>query len=300
MIFQFSTFNHCRQGQIIVEDITRILGAQLKALGHDAIYVEEPNFVRGEDAYNVVLESFADNPDTLWKIGAAHAEGCRFLIVATEEPTENGFNHGLEPAMIDRQNAFAAAAKFADGILHLVPGERITAWYGQHAPAAYVELGYAESLVDPGDTEPTAAFGFYGKMTWRREQMLTRLESMCGKVIRIESLDVPRDQRAAIMRSAKVIVQIRANEEWGMVSSTRCATALSFGRPVVAEPHPHPAPWDRIVHFSKTVEEFYYDATAATETWQRLHRVQLERFRSILTPEVCVHRALQQIGIIGG
>lgn len=301
MLFHYNTWNHCRQGQIIVEDITKIMGYQMIALGH-AVKWSNDNFTTGAGARNVVLESFADDPKTLLAMIEAHARGARFLIVATEEPTETGFNHGLEPAMIDRQNSFPAAAALCEGILHLVPGDHVTRWYSQFGkPAAYAELGYAPSL-NPStaskDDHPTNDFGFYGKMTWRRDQMLGRLERITGsKAVVIESLDVPRATRDAFMRHAKVILQIRANEEWGMVSSTRCATALSMGRPVVAEPHPYCKPWDKVVHFSETVEAFYDDAIAATKVWRPLHDEQMQRFRDTLTPEVCIGEPLRQIGI---
>jgi hypothetical protein len=290
MLFQFNTWNHCPQGKIIVEDITRIMGAQMAALGHEVRWSDD-SFI--EDGVNVVLESFADDPRTLELISAAHAAGRRFLCVATEEPTATGFNHGLEPAMIDRQNAFAEAARYFDGILHLVPGESITHWYAEYAPAAHAEIGFAEQEVSIGHAAPTHDFGFYGKMTWRREQMLARL----GDVVRITSLDVPRRKRDAIMRQARVIVQVRANEEWGMVSSTRCATAISFGRPIVAEPHPSPAPWDEVVRFSRSVDEFYEDAKAVAKDWRSVHAEQIERFRERLTPERCIGEPLRRIGI---
>lgn len=300
MQFSFNTWNHCRQGQIIVEDITRIMGAQIAALGHDATW-DNGAFIPRERGYNVVLESFADDPATIRGISEAHQDGCRFIYVATEEPTPTGFNHGLEPAMIDRQRAFAEASKFCDGILHLIPGEGVTAWYSQHAPAAYAELGAAPGMVrtDPG-VEPIHDFGFYGKMTWRREQMLSRLERESGgKVLKITSLDIPRGDRDNFMRWAKVIVQVRANEEWGMVSSTRCASALYFGRPVVAEPHPFSDPWDKVVRFSESVESFYADAVAlARGDWRAEHRRQMARFGALLTPERCVGEPLRKIGVL--
>ena len=92
MLFQFNTWNHCPQGKIIVEDITRIMGAQMAALGHEVRWSDD-SFI--EDGVNVVLESFADDPRPLELISAAHAAGRRFLCVATEEPTATGFNHGL-------------------------------------------------------------------------------------------------------------------------------------------------------------------------------------------------------------
>src|SRR3990167_3303127 len=91
MLFRFTTFNHCRQGQIIVEDIARILGGQLLTLGHEVAWSND-GFVPGRDAMNVVLESFADDPRTIERMVAARFAGCRFLIVATEEPTAAGFN----------------------------------------------------------------------------------------------------------------------------------------------------------------------------------------------------------------
>ncbi len=297
MRFHFSTFNHCPQGRIIVEDITRTMGEQMRALGFEPSWTTEPEFIPFVQGYNVVLESFADDPQTIKRIRRAHEDGCRFIYVATEEPTDNGFNHGLEPAMIERQAAFPKAALYCDGILHLVPGDAVTRWYDRFAPAAYAELGYAPNLVSrERDIEPEVDFGFFGKMTWRREQMLARLEAMTGKKVgRITSLDVPRETRNQVMRQAKVIVQIRANEEWGMVSSTRCASALSFGRPVVAEPHPYSKPWDEIVTFSKTVEDFYHDAVAATNCWADLHRSQFHKFQTKLTPEVCIGAPLKRV-----
>lgn len=298
MIFHFNTFNHCRQGQIIVEDITQIMGQQLFALGHLPIFDNGEFTLFG---HNVILESFADDPNTIRRIAEAHGKGCRFLYVATEEPTANGFNHGLEPAMIDRQNAFAEAAKYCDGILHLVPGEHVTRWYSQHAPAAYAELGYAPTLVQsPGEIEPVYDFGFYGKMTWRREQMLAKLMQLSGcKVVRITSLDAQRELRDASMRAAKVIVQIRANEEWGMVSSTRCASALNLGRPVIAEPHDgYAKPWDQVVPFAASIDEFYSDAIALTFDWRAAHADQLRKFAAVLTPEICIGEPLRKIGIL--
>lgn len=300
MLFNFSTWNHCPQGKIIVEDITTVMGHQMIALGHRAVWTEHPNFVPREVGYNVVLESFADDPETIRRIGSAYHGGCRFIYVATEEPTENGFNHGLEPAMIDRQNAFEEAAKYADGILHLVPGEKVTAWYKLFAPAACAELGHSPTLINTtDDIEPELDFGFFGKMTWRREQMLAELERLSGsKVGRITTLDVPRAARDRIMRQAKVIVQIRANDEWGMVSSTRCASSLNFGRPVVAEPHPYQKPWDQVVYFAESVEAFFGDAILAAKNWRNVHQIQMHHFAKTLTPEVCIGRPLREIGIL--
>lgn len=297
MLFNFTTWNHCHQGQIILEDMTHIMGHQLMALGHRVARNSE--FTKF--GYNMIIESFADNPKTIERIANAHQNGCEFIIIATEEPTVNGFNHGLEPAMIDRQNAFPAAAAHASGILHLMPGEHVNRWYAQFQKAAHAELGYAASFVNIDTTVvPDHDFGFYGKMTWRRGWVLDTLEAISGKkVLRITSLDVPRLERDAMMRRAKVILQIRANEEWGMVSSTRCATALSFGRPVVAEPHPYSAPWNGIIKFSLSLEQFYIDAIdMARNDWWTTHQGQMAMFKNRLTPEFCIGNPLRQIGVL--
>lgn len=296
MLFQFNRWNHCRQGQIIVEDITRIMSAQIQALGHQAVTSEGP-FIGRSLGYNVILEAFEDQ--THVQAIADASPDCNFIIVATEEPTDDGFNHGLEPAMIKRQNAFPAAAKYASGILHLVPGAHVTQWYSQFAPAAAAELGFSPHLLDLRPQEPPAYdFGFYGKMTWRRKQMIDRLDQISSTaVLLIDTLDVPWKERDAMMRRCRVIVQIRANDEWGMVSSTRCASALHFGRPIVAEPHPAPEPWDGVVTFSPSVEAFYHDAMVATRCWTELHASQLEKFAAKLTPEFCIGAPLRAIGI---
>lgn len=298
MLFQFNRWNHCRQGQIIVEDITRIMSAQLQALGHEAATSEGP-FVGGDLGYNVVLEAFEDQAH-VQAIADARGDGCRFIIVATEEPSDEGFNGGFDPGMRRRQDAFPAAAKHADAILHLVPGAQTTAWYSRFAPTAAVELGHAPSLVESGEDRPEFDFGFFGKMTWRRRAMLDRLGP---SILVIETLDVPRAERDAMMRRCRVVVQILAEQTpegvpCGMVSSTRCASALLFGRPVVGEPHPNPEPWDKVVHFAPSIDRFFEDAVVACRMWQACHRQQFEMFERLLTPEVCLGAPLRSIGII--
>lgn len=297
MRFNFSTFNHCRQGKIILEDVTRIMGEQLVALGHGVSWDDEKFYV---DAVNFVVESFADDPQTIREIAKASGLGCKIVCIATEEPTLRGFNLGLDPAMIDRQNAFPEAARHFAGILTLIPGEQVRSWYAQHAPTAYVELGYScPTASDEYDYEPPCHFGFYGRLTRRRQLVISTLEVRSEKsVILVHSLDMPMRERNAIMRNARVILQIKANEHDRLVSNSRCASALLLGRPVVAEPHEYDAPWRDIIHFSRTEESFYDDAMAAAADWRSLHRAQVGRFKLRLPPEVCIGAPLREIGII--
>ena len=136
-----------------------------------------------------------------------------------------------------------------------MPGDGVTRWYSKFAPSAYAELGFAPTMVEDGREEPDLDFGFYGLMTWRRREIIDAIAARTGKpVLEMTSLLTPRAERNAEMRRAKVILQIRANLETQWVSSTRCASALHMGRPIVAEPHGIKGPWEEIVPFSDTQE----------------------------------------------
>jgi hypothetical protein len=287
--------NHNKIGQRSLEDVIAIVGHQLRALGHSPVYRPENNqLVTADCGINVMVEGF--NAGVVEVMAEYRAKGARFLILATEEPTGRGFNHGRDPAMVDRQKHFPAAAALSDGILHLVPGEAVTRWYAQHAPAAYVELGYAPTLMRLQPmARPDHDFGFFGTISKRRQKMLRRLQKLGTLIVSGEFEAGP--ERDRIMRRAKVVVQIRKHEEMGLVSSSRCNTALCIGRPVVAEPHLHSKPWDEIVDFAGTVDGFFSMAIMARISWQALYDRQLAAFRQKLTPEACLGRALQEIGL---
>lgn len=299
MQFAFWTGNHNEMGQRSLDDIIMIVGEQLKALGHTYAY-ERANekWVARESGINVLIEGFT--PATVRLIADGHARGARFLIIATEEPTERGFNHGTQEEMVRRQAIFPEAAKFCEGILHLVPGAHVTRWYGQFAPSAPAELGYAPTLVRRGDhVPPTFDFGFFGSWSPRRRQIIKRLAKRIGtpKAVRVVADFATQADRDRQMREACVIVQVRKYESMGLVSSSRCCTALSIGRPVVAEPHDLSEPWDSVVSFAKTLEGFYDIAIAVRGAWKGVHAQQMDNFKRILPPDVCIGRALHEIGL---
>lgn len=297
MRFRFSTFNHCDMGKRGLEDLIAIVGGQMTALGH--VVDHDGQFLHGEDGVNVLIEAF-DDPAHLDRIADARERGCRFLYIATEEPTKNGFNHGVAPGMIDRQHAFPAAAQYADGILHLVPGADVTRWYAQFAPAACAELGHAPSMVYEGPAvAPEYDFGFYGQVTYRRQKILDRLREL-GSVHVLPNIALPAAARDAEMRRVRTVVTIREHDDMGFVSSSRCATALCLGRPVVGEPHAVSRGWDQVVRFSNSLESFYFDAKDAAFTWEALHARQFAKFKELFSPEACIGRPLSEIGITKG
>lgn len=295
MQFLFNVFNHNAIGQRSLEDVMGIMGHQLRALGHHAVW-EQSNerFVARDNGINMLVEGFTDS--SIAVMAEAHAQGAEFVIVATEEPTEKGFNFGTQREMIKRQELYHKAAQYARGTLHLVPGDHVTRWYGQFAPAAQAELGYAPSLMRPQMEQPKFDFGFYGSVTNRRLKILKKLARGGGtvKVMGDFKEQVERDRQ---MQKAKVLIQLRKFDAMGLVSSSRCNTALSIGRPVLGEPHLLIEPWGSIVTFTKTMDEFFANAMFFRAAWQGIYQKQMERFRK-LTPEICIGEPLRKIGVL--
>lgn len=276
------------------------MGHQLRALGHKAVWDVEwskKNYIGKDLGWNVIVEGFT--PGVVEMIARGYNNGARFICLATEEPTDKGFNHGTQPEMVMRQEVFPTIAPYLDGIIHLVPGERITKWYGQFAPTAYSELGYAPSLVRPDKVVPDYDFGFYGSMTKRRLKILKKLATATRKekAVKLMTDFGTQHERDITMQRAKVIVQLRKFDEMGLVSSSRCNTALCLGRPVVAEPHELSEPWDKIVRFSSTTEGFINYAMFTLSQWKNIHRDQMDKFKARLSPDQCFGQALRQIGL---
>lgn len=275
-----------------------IIGQQLRALGHGAISDANHDAIyRRDQGINIVVEGFTAG--SIEVVRRLHEQGARFLYLATEEPTDKGFNHGTQKEMVMRQQTFVEAAKYCEGIICLVPGEHVTRWYGQHAPAAYCELGYAPALVRRDDgREPDFDFGFFGSLSPRRLKLLKKLATRTGKRIKITADFPSQDARDADVRRCRVVLQIRKFEEMGLVSSSRCCTSLCLGRPILAEPHAMSKPWDEIVRFSASEKAFFDDALLAWATWRPLHAGQMTKFKEKLPPEACIGKALDEIGVL--
>lgn len=300
MKFLVNLFNHSDIGQRSLEDVVGIWGHQMRELGHTCVWeTKNANFYVADDVINVLVEGFVPQHEAI--LAEAHRRGARFLILATEEPTPKGFNHGTQREMTKRQFDFHHAGKFADGIMYLVPGPYCQEFYSQFAPSEYVELGYAKSLERKYPNPPEYEFGFYGSLTTRRLRILKKLANRSGrgyeKAVKVVADFKTQQERDQQMSRAKVIVQVRKFEAMGLVSSSRCNTALHLGRPVVAEPHDLSKPWDEIVNFSSSLDHFYNLALMAATNWKAFHANQMERFKTKLSPELCVGHALEKLGM---
>jgi hypothetical protein len=300
MKFLFTIFNHNEMGRRSLEDVIGIMGHQIRALGHESVYDPTNETLLGADnGINVIVEGFT--PQMAYAVKRLKEMGGRYIILATEEPTPKGFNYGTSPEMVWRQTIFPQAAKSSEGILHLVPGDHVTEWFSQFAPSAYADLGYAPSLMRLDNTVPDHEFGFYGSLTPRRKRILKHLARMFPnnpKVIRIMADFKTQKERDDSMRRAKIILQVRKFESMGLVSSSRCSTALSIGRPVLAEPHLLSAPWNEVIKFSSTLDGFYNVALMMLGRWKDEYTTQFERFKTKMSPEICVGRALHAIGLL--
>lgn len=308
--FLFMLWNHNPAGVRSLEDVIGIVGHQLRALGHTAVW--DPNnsikedltynffFLDPSDGYNVVVEGFTE-----WSVGIlrqAHAAGKRFICLATEEPTDKGFNHGLDREMRMRQETFREAAPYFDAIFPLVPGDRVRAWYSQFAPTHTIELGFAPTLrrQETQTGEPPYEFGFYGSLSKRRLRLLRKLAALTKSPNAVKIIaDFPTQvERDRAMQEAKVILQIRKFDAMGLVSSSRCNTALCLGRPVVAEAHDTALskPWDEIVEFTNDENDFMTKALLISKFWRGQWTGQWKRFQEKLDPQWCVGRALEATG----
>ncbi len=308
MRFLFNLLNHNKLGQSSLEDPIGIVAHQLRALGHYAAWdpKNESLYPAGE-GINIIVEGFTKDSVNFMK--NAHEHGCRFIIIATEEPTNTGgFNHSTidnDREMYQRQQMFPEAAKYASGIFYLVPGDHVGKWYNQFAPSAYVELGYARTMFrNPiPDSKRVHDFGFFGSLTRRRLTILKKIARAIGteKAVLVESSFPTQKIRDDKMQTCKVILQIRKNEKMGLVSSSRCNTALNLGCAVFAEPHELSDPWDKIVRFShhdpwNDTRNFCADAVLVRTAWKGIHAAQYDKFRTRLTPEFCIGRAFKEIG----
>ena len=118
-----------------------------------------------------------------------------------------------------------------------------------------------------------------------------------GGPVRIVGDFKTQEERDEAMQNCKVLVQLRKYDQMGLVSSSRCVTALTLGRPIIAEPHLLSSPWDEVVRFSSSLDGFYQLAYMVKSSWRGVHADQYAKFKTRLSPEFCVGEPLRKIGI---
>lgn len=290
--FQFSTFNVTPLGRRALEDIISNICRQLDSLGHKSYWCDEA-FSLETDTYVVVFEGFL--PPHIEFLRACRQDGAKIIIVGTEAPGAHGFNSGLTPELLLRQKLFPAAAHEAAAIWYTVPDSG--RWYGTFGPpAAYLELGYAPASVRHPAAQLDHDFGFFGSMTRRRWKLLQKFaRASIGSrkaTVRYAEL-IAGEERDAQMARARVMLQIRAHEKMQNLSTSRLCTAMHIGRPVIAEMHEDPGVWGRIIEFAHPAK-FIDQAIDMSKRWQEAYEEQFARFKTLLPPEKCVGRAIEQ------
>jgi hypothetical protein len=266
--------------------VISLIGRQLEALGHTVEWSNEGLYT-APGTCNILVEGFSE-PHIDYMRQCKEAGG-RIIIIATEEPTPTGFNHGIIEDMKRRQAIFPEAAKYADAIWHLVPG--CTDWYGQFgAPAAFLDLGYSPKMVRSVDVQLDHDFGFFGSITPRRQKIMQKFADSGLKVRQIQfGSCAARDYE---MSRCRVILQIRSHEQMGLISNSRCCTALHLGRPVIAEPHANPGKWTEIIEFAP-IEFYMQRAVFMRKNWRDAYKAQFNKFKALLSPENCVGRTIE-------
>ena len=292
MIFSFCLFNHSEVGRQSLVDLMAIVQAQLRDLGHEVLGLTD--FPAEPPIVNLLFERFGDKQlDMLRKFRANHP---RLILLGTERPEKHGFNGSSgESEMAIRMKGFAEACKYVDGVWYLAEEWE---WYRrQHEHVSLIEFGYSPSLVQKNEIEPQFDFCIFGSLTRHRAEMANQL----GKYAMVASPNVypgmpflPQAERNALVRSSKVVLHIKQDANWKVISASRCATSLYLGRPVISDPHDCGGPWKKIIKFVPE-ESFVMDALDMAKNWREEHGRQMAVFSETLSAEACLGDAVDKL-----
>lgn len=290
MIFNFNRFNHIPVGRISLNDVCNLIGAQLKDLGHKPI--QDDHRLYEPPVINVVFEHFDDV--SIPTMQEAVRNGAKIVVVATENPTAEGFNgYNEHHNMRARMMRFPEVGSIVSAIWCLIPAA--VSWYRSvNRNTHLIELGYSPILQqDVGQLEPRHDFSLYGQITPYRRALALELRKKYSLLAPQKLPDVPNylpeKDRDAMVRDAKWSLHLKQKPDWNIISASRCATSLHLGRPVLSEWIHGSSPWMNVIDFApgKMTDWDMPD-------WRAAYERQAAAFRT-LTAEKCLGEAVSAL-----
>ena len=294
MIFNVCNANHEETSRKAIEDIAVILSGQLRDLGHRAIrtggFFPSP-------VYNIMFEHFF--PEVLADMTDYRDKGYKFIIVGTEAPEPDGKRfYGKEDLSGRRARMFCfeQACRMSDAVWPLLPDT--LPWYKtKHANVSAIEFGYSPSLMRLDREEPDMDFAVFGVHTQYRIDMYTRLAKAAKTMappIPDETFFATQHERDQTIWRAKTVLNIKQQPEWPVISGSRCATALSCGRPVFSEFIDINSLYRGVIDFAPMGEDFVEAALRFLPGWQEAYERQLAAFKT-LDAERCLGAAVRSL-----
>jgi len=272
MWFHLFTGNHCPLGRKTLFDMMEWLTAGLTDLNHKVTVGD----TIAPSAMNVIWENFHDSDERLFS-----EQRFKFGLIATEVPTGHTFNWLEYDPWLTRRRSFEKIAPRAEFIWSMVkePVEDYKKW----APAAFLELGFSEKLVDPAfDEEPQFDFGFYGlNVTPHRREMLERLKDRCA--IAMPDRFLLGRELNKFIASAKVGICLKHLPDWPVASPVRLSRYLHSKRGIAAEYAPLPTGPSAFVPMARKDQDFAeFCLEVLHGPWKRQAEEAYERFRAAM------------------
>jgi len=228
----------------------------------------------------------------------------RIVIVGTETPTfdptrfisTNTSEHSRA-----RVRHFKDAAKFAEAIWCPTPGAMD--WHRTfHDNVIPIEFGYSERLMIPSTgIKPTHDFSAFGRCTPYRDEVLGEIAergySILSTLADKDLIYSPAEERNNLILRARIVLNLKQQRYWQILSTVRMAAALHTGRPVVSEYIDVPSQWRDFIAMPRNKEEKFVDvASSCLPMASSMYFSQLEGFKK-LTAAHCLAEAVENAGV---
>jgi hypothetical protein len=293
--FHFCAYNHGDFGRQTLVDMFRWLRAGLQELGHEVTYSPD---TADPSAVNVLWEFFV--PVEVGERLAA--SDLTYGLIVTEYMDGVGFNIGSPlSAAADRRDeahrirgeGFRAAARSAKFFWSMVESNVVP--LRELAPASFVELGYADSLVPKLTEEPTIDFSFTGILTPYRAKILEKLEER-AVVVRPKSLALLSvEERDALFWTTRINLSPNKTDNWQMPSPVRVGMALLAKRGIALDRTPQQTRQSRLVESCPEGMSFVdFALSQLGGNWREAARIAFDRFRSELPMKEITERILEE------